>query len=109
MFGISGQKYLYLSEANSIKGGLVKNGLEKIVEGKVDVGIKKRTKFEKRQAEIREEYNFIQQQKRYLEFMEKGGDPLDFKFMYAAPRSLLTSLGCNKKKRKLVDVNDDKA
>ncbi|XP_020250353.1 chromatin modification-related protein EAF1 B-like isoform X2 [Asparagus officinalis] len=44
--------------------------------------------IEKAQAELRQEYDVREERKRELEFLEKGGNPLDFKFGHAASTSL---------------------
>lgn len=54
-----------------------------IVDGGVGIGIKtspRRAAIEKAQAELRQEYDVREKRRRELEFLEKGGNPLDFKF-----------------------------
>ncbi|XP_030454694.1 chromatin modification-related protein EAF1 B [Syzygium oleosum] len=58
-----------------------------IVDGGVGIGIKtspRRAAIEKAQAELRQEYDVREKRRRELEFLEKGGNPLDFKFGNAA-------------------------
>ncbi|KAL9228318.1 hypothetical protein vseg_003911 [Gypsophila vaccaria] len=63
--------------------------------GIVDVGVgigtkpsPRRAAIEKAQAELRLEYDVREERRRELEFLEKGGDPLDFKFGHAASVSV---------------------
>ncbi|CAA6662157.1 unnamed protein product [Spirodela intermedia] len=63
--------------------------------GVVDVGLgvdtngsPRRAAIEKAQAELRQEYYVREERKRELEFLEKGGNPLDFKFGSTASLSL---------------------
>ncbi|XP_020270313.1 chromatin modification-related protein EAF1 B-like isoform X2 [Asparagus officinalis] len=63
--------------------------------GAVDSGVRLRTKIsphraaiEKAQAELRQECDVKEKWKRELEFLERGGNPLDFKFGHAASTSL---------------------
>ncbi|CAI0426598.1 unnamed protein product [Linum tenue] len=54
-----------------------------VVDGGVGIGIKtspRRAAIEKAQAELRQEYDVREERRRELEFLEKGGNPLDFKF-----------------------------
>ncbi|KAF0926677.1 hypothetical protein E2562_027117 [Oryza meyeriana var. granulata] len=44
--------------------------------------------IEKAQEELRQEYDVREERKRELEFLEKGGNPLDFKFVHVASISL---------------------
>ncbi|KAL5230800.1 hypothetical protein ABZP36_029576 [Zizania latifolia] len=44
--------------------------------------------IEKAQEEIRQEYDVREERKRELEFLEKGGNPLDFKFLHVASVSV---------------------
>ncbi|KAK9726544.1 hypothetical protein RND81_05G222400 [Saponaria officinalis] len=48
----------------------------------------RRAAIEKAQAELRLEYDVREERRRELEFLEKGGDPLDFKFGHAASVSV---------------------
>ncbi|KAG2306955.1 hypothetical protein Bca52824_026703 [Brassica carinata] len=55
------------------------------------IGLKtspRRTAIEKAQAELRQEYDVREQRRRELEFLEKGGNPLDFKFGIATSHSV---------------------
>ncbi|XP_078445193.1 chromatin modification-related protein EAF1 A-like isoform X2 [Wolffia australiana] len=63
--------------------------------GMVDVGLgvdtknsPRRVAIEKVQAELRQEYFVREERKRELEFLEKGGNPLDFKFGSASSVSV---------------------
>ncbi|XP_022771460.1 chromatin modification-related protein EAF1 B-like isoform X2 [Durio zibethinus] len=58
-----------------------------VVDGGIGTGFKTsphRAAIEKAQAELRQEYDVRQERRRELEFLEKGGNPLDFKFGNAA-------------------------
>ncbi|CAN6448953.1 unnamed protein product [Victoria cruziana] len=60
-------------------------------ENGVTVDIKaspRRAAIEKTQAELRQEYDVREERRRELEFLEKGGNPLDFKFGPVAAVSL---------------------
>ncbi|CAL1412008.1 unnamed protein product [Linum trigynum] len=62
-----------------------------VVDGGVGIGIKtspRRAAIEKAQAELRQEYDVREERRRELEFLEKGGNPLDFKFGNAASISV---------------------
>ncbi|XP_073146392.1 chromatin modification-related protein EAF1 A-like isoform X2 [Henckelia pumila] len=62
-----------------------------ILEGGVGIANKSspyRASIEKVQAELRKEYDVREERKRELEFLEKGGDPLDFKLGNAASVSV---------------------
>ncbi|XP_057473271.1 chromatin modification-related protein EAF1 B-like isoform X1 [Actinidia eriantha] len=48
----------------------------------------RRAAIEKAQAELRQEYDVREERRRELEFLEKGGNPLEFKFGNAAPVSV---------------------
>ncbi|KAL9235656.1 hypothetical protein vseg_010398 [Gypsophila vaccaria] len=78
----SGSTFFINAEVDSM-GGVVENG--------IDIGIKPspcRVAIEKAQTELRLEYDVREERRRELEFLEKGGDPLDFKFGHAAPVSV---------------------
>ncbi|KAI9123642.1 hypothetical protein K1719_004942 [Acacia pycnantha] len=54
-----------------------------VIDGGVGIGLKtspRRTAIEKAQAELKREYEVREERKRELEFLEKGGNLLDFKF-----------------------------
>ncbi|CAN1131160.1 Chromatin modification-related protein EAF1 A [Linum perenne] len=54
-----------------------------VVDGGVGNGIKtspRRAAIERAQTELRQEYDVREERRRELEFLEKGGNPLDFKF-----------------------------
>ncbi|KAL3517807.1 hypothetical protein ACH5RR_020396 [Cinchona calisaya] len=62
-----------------------------VVEGGVGVGTKtspRRAAIEKVQAELRQEYDVREERRKELEFLEKGGNPLDFNFGKAASVSV---------------------
>uniref|UniRef100_A0A2P2MU02 Chromatin modification-related protein EAF1 B-like n=1 Tax=Rhizophora mucronata TaxID=61149 RepID=A0A2P2MU02_RHIMU len=62
-----------------------------IVDGGVGIGIKtspRRAAIEKAQAELQQEYDVRGERQRELEYLEKGGNPLDFKFGNAASVSV---------------------
>ncbi|KZV58098.1 hypothetical protein F511_37534 [Dorcoceras hygrometricum] len=62
-----------------------------ILEGGVGIANKSspyRAAIEKVQAELRKEYDVREQRKRELEFLEKGGNPLDFKLGITASASV---------------------
>ncbi|KAE8708113.1 Helicase/SANT-associated, putative isoform 2 [Hibiscus syriacus] len=54
-----------------------------VVDGGVGIGVQtspRRSSIEKAQAELRHEYDVLEERRKELEFLEKGGNPLDFKF-----------------------------
>ncbi|KAI9124166.1 hypothetical protein K1719_005466 [Acacia pycnantha] len=54
-----------------------------VIDGEVGIGLKtspRRAAIEKAQAKLRQEYEVREERKRELEFLEKGGNLLDFKF-----------------------------
>ncbi|XP_050206923.1 chromatin modification-related protein EAF1 B-like isoform X2 [Mercurialis annua] len=62
-----------------------------VVDGGVGIGIKtspRRAAIERAQTELRQEYDVREERRRELEFLEKGGNPLDFKFGNAASVSV---------------------
>ncbi|XAR60962.1 Nucleoplasmin ATPase [Bertholletia excelsa] len=62
-----------------------------VVDGGVGIGTKTspcQAAIEKAQAELRQEYDVRQEKRRELEFLEKGGNPLDFKLGNAASVSI---------------------
>ncbi|KAL6208948.1 hypothetical protein ACLB2K_019891 [Fragaria x ananassa] len=78
----SGSALLVNAEVDSMGG---------VVNGGVGVGLKtspRRAAIEKAQAELRQEYDVREERRRELEFLEKGGNPLDFKFGNAASVSV---------------------
>ncbi|KAH1129053.1 hypothetical protein J1N35_000431 [Gossypium stocksii] len=83
MHGCSlGSALLLNAEVDSM-GGVVDSG--------IDIGVKtslRRAAIEKAQAELRQEYVVREERRRELEFLEKGGNPLDFKFGNAASVSV---------------------
>ncbi|KAG4138937.1 hypothetical protein ERO13_D07G163200v2 [Gossypium hirsutum] len=63
----------------------------RVVDGGVGIDVKTspcRAAIEKAQAELRQEYDVREERRRELEFLEKGGNPLDFKFGNAASVSV---------------------
>nr|KYP76876.1 E1A-binding protein p400 [Cajanus cajan] len=78
----SGSALLVNAEVDSMGG---------VVDGGVGIGLKispRRAAIEKAQAELREEYDVREERRRELEFLEKGGNPLDFKSGNAASVSV---------------------
>ncbi|KAK7256022.1 hypothetical protein RIF29_29453 [Crotalaria pallida] len=78
----SGSAFLVNAEVDSMGG---------VVEGGVGIGLKaspRRAAIEKAQAELRQEYDVREERRKQLEFLEKGGNPLDFKFGTAASVSV---------------------
>ncbi|KAE8685067.1 Helicase/SANT-associated, putative isoform 2 [Hibiscus syriacus] len=62
-----------------------------VVDGGIGIGVQtspRRSSIEKAQAELRHEYDVLEERRRELEFLEKGGNPLDFKFGNAASVSV---------------------
>ncbi|XP_028806296.1 chromatin modification-related protein EAF1 B isoform X2 [Neltuma alba] len=78
----SGSAVLVNAEVDSMGG---------VIDGGVGIGLKtspRQAAIEKAQAELRQEYDVREERKRELEFLEKGGNPLDFKFGTAASASV---------------------
>ncbi|XP_052723989.1 chromatin modification-related protein EAF1 B isoform X4 [Vigna angularis] len=78
----SGSALLVNAEVDSMGG---------VVDGGIGIGLKispRRAAIEKAQAELREEYDAREERRRELEFLEKGGNPLDFKSGNAASVSV---------------------
>ncbi|XP_074282925.1 chromatin modification-related protein EAF1 B-like isoform X2 [Silene latifolia] len=78
----SGSTLIVNAEVDSMGG---------IVDGGVDIDTNpspRQAAIEKAQAELRVEYDVREERRRELEFLEKGGDPLDFKFGRAASVSV---------------------
>ncbi|QCE11560.1 E1A-binding protein [Vigna unguiculata] len=78
----SGSVFLVNAEVDSMGG---------VVDGGVGIGLKtspRRVAIEKAQAELRLEYDVREERRRELEFLEKGGNPLDFKSGNAASVSV---------------------
>ncbi|GLT28183.1 hypothetical protein SLA2020_031340 [Shorea laevis] len=70
----SGSALLVNAEVDSMGG---------LVDGGVGIGVKTsphRAAIEKAQADLRQEYDVREERRKELEFLEKGGNPLDFKF-----------------------------
>ncbi|XP_055813029.1 chromatin modification-related protein EAF1 B-like isoform X2 [Solanum dulcamara] len=62
-----------------------------VFEGGVGIGNNtslQRSAIEEVQNELRQEYDFLEEKRRELEFLAKGGDPLDFKFGNATSLSV---------------------
>ncbi|XP_038693965.1 chromatin modification-related protein EAF1 B-like isoform X2 [Tripterygium wilfordii] len=73
----SGSALLVNAEIDSMGG----------VDGGIGIGVKtspRRAAIEKAQADLRQEYDVREERRRELEFLEKHGNPLDFKFGNAA-------------------------
>ncbi|XP_057480432.1 chromatin modification-related protein EAF1 B-like isoform X1 [Actinidia eriantha] len=54
-----------------------------VIDGGVEIGTKtspRRAAIEKTQVNLRQEYDVREERRRELEFLERGGNPLDFKF-----------------------------
>lgn len=83
MHGCSlGSAFLVNAEVDSMGG---------VVDGGVSIDTKtspRRAAIEKAQTELRQEYDVREERRRELEFLEKGGNPLDFKFGHAASVSV---------------------
>ncbi|KAJ8749576.1 hypothetical protein K2173_026225 [Erythroxylum novogranatense] len=78
----SGSPFLVNAEVDSMGG---------VVDGGIGIGIKtspRRAAIENAQAELRQEYDVREERRRELEFLEKGGNPLDFKFGNASSVSV---------------------
>ncbi|MFQ6620425.1 hypothetical protein Gotur_001275, partial [Gossypium turneri] len=76
-----------------------------VVDSRVDIGVKTslhRAAIEKAQAELRQEYVVRGERRRELEFLEKGGNPLDFKFGNAASVSVQSTSLTNQQAEHLV-------
>ncbi|KAE9618018.1 putative nucleoplasmin ATPase transcription factor MYB-HB-like family [Lupinus albus] len=83
MHGCSSESALHVNAEVDSMGGVVEGGVSK--------GVKTspcRASIEKAQAELRQEYDFREERRKQLEFLEKGGNPLDFKFGTAASVSV---------------------
>ncbi|XP_019450094.1 PREDICTED: chromatin modification-related protein EAF1 B-like isoform X1 [Lupinus angustifolius] len=83
MHGCSSESALHVNAEVDSMGG--------VVEGGVGIGVKtspRRAAIDKAQAELRQEYDFREERRKQLEFLEKGGNPLDFKFGTAASVSV---------------------
>ncbi|CAK8541399.1 unnamed protein product [Lathyrus sativus] len=78
----SGSVYVVNAEVDSMGG---------VVDGGLGIGLKtspRRAAIEKAQAELRQECNVREERRKELEFLEKGGNPLDFKLGNAASVSV---------------------
>ncbi|CAI8585292.1 unnamed protein product [Vicia faba] len=78
----SGSAHVVNAEVDSMGG---------VVDGGVGIGLKtspRRAAIEKAQAELRQEYGVREERRKELEFLEKGGNPLDFKLGNAASVSV---------------------
>ncbi|KAF2549850.1 hypothetical protein F2Q68_00034631 [Brassica cretica] len=67
------------------------DSMEGVIDSGGGIGLKtspRRTAIEKAQAELRQEYDVREERRRELEFLEKGGNPLDFKFGIATSHSV---------------------
>ncbi|KAK6940532.1 Helicase/SANT-associated domain [Dillenia turbinata] len=65
-----------------------------VVDGGVGIGIKtspRQAAIERAQAELRQEYDVRAERRRELEFLEIGGNPLDFKFGHSTSLSVLST------------------
>ncbi|XP_021763469.1 chromatin modification-related protein EAF1 B-like [Chenopodium quinoa] len=78
----SGSTFLVNAEVDSMGG---------VVDGGVGIGNKpspRRAAIAKAHADLRLEYDVREERRRELEFLEKGGNPLDFKFGHASSVSV---------------------
>ncbi|MQM16704.1 hypothetical protein Taro_049661 [Colocasia esculenta] len=83
MYGDSpGFSVLVNTEVDSM-GGVIDDGVDL-----QDKTSPRRAAIDKVQAELRQEYYVREERKRELEFLEKGGNPLDFKFGPTTPVSI---------------------
>ncbi|XP_042975984.1 chromatin modification-related protein EAF1 B-like isoform X1 [Carya illinoinensis] len=83
MHGCSSESGLLVNAEVDSMGG--------VVDGGVGIGMKtspRRAAIEKAQAALRQEYDVREERRRELEFLEKGGNPLDFRFGNAASVSV---------------------
>ncbi|KAK4441008.1 Chromatin modification-related protein EAF1 B [Sesamum alatum] len=83
MHGCSSLSVLLVNAEIDSMGGVVEGGV-----GIANKTSPRRAAIEKVQAELRLEYDVREKRKRELEFLEKGGDPLDFKHGNAASVSV---------------------
>ncbi|XAR58725.1 Nucleoplasmin ATPase [Bertholletia excelsa] len=77
-----GSAFLVNAEVDSMGG---------VIDGGVGISTKtspRRAAIEKAQAELRQEYDVREERRKELEFLEKGGNPLDFKSGNAASLSV---------------------
>ncbi|KAJ7961532.1 chromatin modification-related protein EAF1 B-like [Quillaja saponaria] len=76
-----------------------------VVDSGVSIGLKtspRRAAIEKAQAELRQEYDVREERRRELEFLEKGGNPLDFKSGNAASVSVQSTSHTNQHQEQFV-------
>ncbi|KZV17693.1 hypothetical protein F511_20642, partial [Dorcoceras hygrometricum] len=81
-----------------------------IVEGGVGIQNKtspRRTAIQKVQVELRQEYDFRDERRRELEFLENGGNPLDFKLGYVSSVSV-QSTSCTDQHPDLFETSEAK-
>ncbi|KAI3461860.1 hypothetical protein Pfo_018523 [Paulownia fortunei] len=83
MHGCSSTPVLLVNAEIDSMGGVVEGGV-----GIANKTSPRRAAIEKVQAELRQEYGVREKRKRELEFLEKGGDPLDFMRVNAAAVSV---------------------
>ncbi|KAL0460468.1 UNVERIFIED_CONTAM: Chromatin modification-related protein EAF1 B [Sesamum latifolium] len=83
MHGCSSLSVLLVNAEIDSMGGVVEGGV-----GIANKTSPRRAAIEKVQAELRQEYDVREKRKKELEFLEKGGDPLDFKHGNAASVSV---------------------
>ncbi|THU64208.1 hypothetical protein C4D60_Mb01t24050 [Musa balbisiana] len=83
MHGLSPGLSLPVNAEIKPMGGVVDCGLG--VDSKTSP---RRAAIEKAQAELQQEFGIREERKKELEFLEKGGNPLDFKFIHAASISV---------------------
>ncbi|KAK9129379.1 hypothetical protein Sjap_009866 [Stephania japonica] len=78
MLGCSPESVLLVNAEVDSMGGVIDGGV-----GLDNKTSPRRAAIEKAQAELRLEYDVREERKRELEFLEKGGNPLDFKLGHA--------------------------
>ncbi|PIN08215.1 Nucleoplasmin ATPase [Handroanthus impetiginosus] len=83
MHGCSSTPFILVNAEVDSMGGFVEGGV-----GVANKTSPRRAAIEKVQAELRQEYDVREKRKRELEFLEKGGNPLDFKLGNAASVSV---------------------
>ncbi|KAG8387286.1 hypothetical protein BUALT_Bualt02G0005600 [Buddleja alternifolia] len=83
MHGCSSASVLVVNAEVDSMGGVVEGGV-----GIANKTSPRKAAIDKVQAELRQEYDVREERKRELEFLEKGGDPLEFKLGNAASVSV---------------------
>ncbi|CAN4093728.1 unnamed protein product [Withania somnifera] len=83
MHGCGAESYPIVDAEVDSMGGVLEGGV-----GIVNKTSSWRSAIEEVQNELRQEYGFLEEKRRELEFLEKGGDPLDFNFGNATSLSV---------------------